>query len=176
MANIDFELIRSGRRTLAIEVTRDLRVVVRAPYGVSKKEIESFAESRSRWIQEAIERQKARGDTPAMREYTPQELAALRSKAREMILPRVEHYSALMGLSPTHVSITSARTRFGSCSGKNAVCFSCLLAEYPPEFVDYVVVHELAHIRYHNHSRNFYALIEQYMPDYRERRALSAVR
>ena len=85
---------------------------------------------------------------------------------------RVDYWSDIMGLTPTGLKITSARTRFGSCSGKNSLCFSWRLMQYPREAIDYVVVHELAHIRHHDHSPAFYALIERYMPDWRERMKL----
>ena len=77
-----------------------------------------------------------------------------------------------MDLTPASVKITSARTRFGSCSGKNSVCFSWYLMRYPDEAIDYVVVHELAHLRHHDHSPAFYALVERYLPDWRERMRL----
>lgn len=68
--------------------------------------------------------------------------------------------------------ITAARTRYGSCSGKNSLSFSCFLVNYPDQAIDLVVVHELCHIRVKNHGPAFYALLEQYLPDYRERRQL----
>ena len=71
-----------------------------------------------------------------------------------------------IGVEPAGVKITSARTRFGSCSGKNSLCFSLYLMEYPPDAIEAVVVHELAHIRHKNHGPGFYALIRQVMPDY----------
>ena len=74
----------------------------------------------------------------------------------------------LTGLSPTGVRITSARTRFGSCTLKNALNFSLFLMEYSAGAVDYVVLHELCHIRHKNHSRDFYALVARYMPDYKK--------
>ena len=77
-----------------------------------------------------------------------------------------------MGLKPTSVKITSAKGRFGSCSAKNGLCFSWRLMAYPERAVRYVVVHELAHIAHHNHSPAFYALVEKYMPDYKERQKL----
>ena len=77
-----------------------------------------------------------------------------------------------MGLKPQRISITKAKTRFGSCSSKKTISFSCFLLLYPPEAVDYVVVHELAHLKYMNHQKEFYRLIEQLMPDYKKRRAL----
>lgn len=77
-----------------------------------------------------------------------------------------------MNLYPTGLKITSARTRFGSCSGKNSICFSWRLMDYPELAIDYVVVHELAHIVHKNHGPQFWALVERYLPDYRARRAM----
>lgn len=77
-----------------------------------------------------------------------------------------------MGLTPAGIKITSAEKRFGSCSAKDSLCFSYRLMLYPPDAVDYVVVHELAHIRHKNHGKQFYALIAQVMPDYKERERL----
>ena len=77
-----------------------------------------------------------------------------------------------MGLIPTAVKISSATKKFGSCSGKNSLNFSYRLMMYPPEAIDYVVVHELAHIKHHDHSKDFYKLIEQFMPDFRQREVL----
>ena len=74
-----------------------------------------------------------------------------------------------MGLVPISVKISSAQKRFGSCSAQNALNFSYRLMMYPVDAIDYVVVHELAHIKHHNHSRDFYNLIKKYMPDYKER-------
>ena len=67
------------------------------------------------------------------------------------------YYSEQMGLYPTQVRITGARTRFGSCSSQGHICFSWRLMQYPPEAIDYVVVHELAHLRYMSHGAEFYA-------------------
>ncbi len=166
------EVIRSKRRTLALEITADLRVVVRAPRWCPSWEIERFVASHEGWIARHLETQRARAERAAERQVTPEEEARLRSLAAEVIPARVAHYSAMMGLNPTGVRITGAQKRFGSCSSKNSLCFSWRLMQYPPEAIDYVVVHELAHIRHHNHSAAFHALVESYLPDHRERRAL----
>lgn len=168
----DYELIRSKRRTLGLEITADLRVVVRAPHLCSKREIERFVASHEGWIAQHLEVQRARAAAAAARQVTPEEEARMRALAAEVIPQRVAHYSKLMGLTPTGVRITGAQKRFGSCSGKNSLCFSWRLMQYPPEAIDYVVVHELAHIRHHNHSAAFHALVAQVLPDHRERRAL----
>ena len=93
-------------------------------------------------------------------------------RAKEILPPKVAHYAALLGVQPAGITVTSARTRFGSCSAKNSLSFSWRLMDYPEEAIDYVVVHELAHIRHHDHSRAFYDLIASVMPDHAKRRAL----
>ena len=166
----DYTLIRAKRRTMSLQLDRDGRVVVRAPYGVKKEFIDRFVAEHEDWLNRAREKQQNR--RLAHPEPTDEERKALIAQAKEYLPMRVDYWSDIMGLTPTDLKITSARTRFGSCSGKNSICFSWRLMQYPPEAIDYVVVHELAHIRHHNHSPAFYALIERYMPDWRERMKL----
>ena len=164
-----YELIRSGRKTLALEITRDYRVVVRAPRRLAKKHIDDFVAGHADWIARHLEQQRRASAPPAL---SKAELDALKAKARALLLPRVAYWSERMGLTPAGVKITSARTRYGSCSGKNSLCFSCFLANAPEEAVDLVVVHELCHIRVKNHGPDFYALLERTLPDWRARKAL----
>ena len=103
---------------------------------------------------------------------TEAEKKALIAQAKAYLPKRTMEYAAVMGVNPTGIRITSARTRFGSCSAKNSICYSWRLMQYPKAAVDYVVVHELAHILHKDHSREFYRTVERYLPDYRERRKL----
>jgi predicted metal-dependent hydrolase len=166
-----YELIRSGRKTLALEITRDCRVLVRAPRSVSQKAIDDFVVKHSDWIARHLEqqRQRAAAAPPAP---TPTEIEALKARARAVLPPKVAFWSKQMGVTPTGLKITTARKRWGSCSGKNSLCFSCFLMDWPEAAIDLVVVHELCHIRVKNHGPAFYALLEQYLPDYRERQRL----
>lgn len=164
-----YELIRSDRKTLSLQVTREGQVVVRAPRFLAESAIRRFVREKSGWIARQLERQQQRPPCP---EPTTAELAALKARAKEQIVPLVEQWSRRTGLVPTGVKITSARTRYGSCSGKNSLCFSCFLADFPPQAVEAVVVHELCHIKEKNHGPRFYALLEGFLPDYRARRAL----
>ena len=75
-----------------------------------------------------------------------------------------------MGVTPTGFRVTTAKTRYGSCSAKNSLCFSCFLMNSPEDAIELVVVHELCHIRVKNHGPAFYSLLEHYLPDYRERK------
>lgn len=165
-----YELVRSRRKTLAIEVDRTGRVVIRAPMRATGEQIERFVAAHADWIARAQARQRAR--LAAHPEPDEARRAELIRRAKEELPPKVAYYAQLTGVQPTGLKITSARTRFGSCSGKNSLCFSWRLMEYPEAAVDYVVVHELAHITHKNHGPRFWALVERYMPDYRARRAL----
>ena len=166
----DYELIRSDRRTLALEVTEDCRVVVRAPARLSQARIDAFVEAHRGWIEAHLARQRQRRERRPEPDSAAQ--AAYIRRAREELPERVARYAARMGVRPAGITITGARKRFGSCSGKNRLCFSWRLMQYPEEAIDYVVVHELAHIRHKNHGPDFYAFVEEILPDWRERRAL----
>ena len=166
-----YELIRSRRKTLALEITRDCRVVVRAPLRASRSQIDIFVRAHADWIAKHLEAQRRRAQL-APPAPPPEELTELKRRARAVLEPRVAYWSGVTGLVPTGMRITAARTRYGSCSGKNSLSFSCFLANYPPQAIDLVVVHELCHIRVKNHGPGFYALLEQYLPDYRERKQL----
>ena len=165
-----YEIVRSRRRTVALEVTREGRVLVRVPLRMPQGEIERFVASHAAWLEKAQAKVAAR--QAAHPPLTEQEIAALRQRAKEVLPGRVAHYAAIMGVTPTSVKITSARTRFGSCSGKNGICFSLYLMQYPEAAIDYVVVHELAHIRHHDHSPAFYAEVAKVLPDHKERMKL----
>lgn len=164
---MDYTLIRSRRKTLAVEVTREGTVVVRAPLRCPQKTVDAFVESRRDWIAGAMQRQKARA--AAHPSLTEAEAEALRQKAKAYIPGRVACWAQRMGLQPTAVKITSARTRFGSCSSRGSLCFSLYLMQYPPGTIDAVVVHELCHLRHMDHSPAFYAEMARWLPDYRQR-------
>jgi len=167
---MEYTLKRSKRKTLSLQVTPELTVLVRAPMRVAKRDIERFVGAHHDWILEHMEEQRRYNEAhPAP---TEAETDLLRKRAKEIIPERVARYAAVMELTPAAVKITAAKTRYGSCSGKNSLNFSCLLMRYPLEAVDYVVVHELAHIVHKNHGREFYALVESVLPDWKTRRAL----
>jgi hypothetical protein len=107
-----------------------------------------------------------------MSQRSQEERKYRRFVARKIIPQRVEHFAKIMGVEPKGISITSAQKRFGSCSSRGRICFSFNLVQYPDEAIDYVVVHELAHLVELNHSKEFWKTVEKYMPDYKKRRAM----
>lgn len=166
----NYELIRSNRKTVALEVTRDGRVLVRAPRRMPQQDIDTFFHGHQDWLRVHLARQQAWQS--AHPEPTAQEQQAMMEKAANLLPQRVSHYSRIMGLHPNGITITGARTRFGSCSPKNRLCFSWRLMSYPEAAIDYVVVHELAHLVHRNHGPAFHALVASVLPDHEQRRRL----
>ena len=165
----EYQIIRSSRRTLGLQV-KDGSVLVRAPYFVSDTKIRQFVAEHEAWIEKTIQKQQNRA--AAYPEPTESERKAYIQQAKTILPERVSYYSRIMGLYPTGIRITGAKTRFGSCSSNGRLCFSWRLMRYPPEAIDYVVVHELAHLRHMNHGPAFHALVESVLPDHRQRRSL----
>jgi predicted metal-dependent hydrolase len=165
-AQVPFRLVRSQRKTLAIEVRPGVEVVVRAPMRLKQSEIDRFVESRREWITIHFFKPAAKQD------YSAEQEKQLRQKAMQVLPELVKRYSALVGRQHGRVTITGARTRFGSCSSKGNLAFSYRLMAYPLEAIEYVVLHEAAHLKHLNHSPAFYSLIERFMPDYKRRAKL----
>lgn len=212
---MEFELVRSRRKTLGLTVLPDGTVQVKAPLTLSNQIIRRWVESKAGWIatrqQELARRAQVQaaytlsegqtlpllgrrlpirlepgcsaarldGETAVLPlgENNPEPVALRRQAAqnlyRQLARPYftqlLDRWSPRMGLCPTGLHITSARTRWGSCSGKNSLSFSWRLLLCPPECVEYVVVHELAHIAHHDHSPRFWQTVQRQLPDYRQR-------
>lgn len=167
LKNYEMKVVRSKRKSVSIEVSDDLCVIVRAPLRYPDREIEGLLLKYEKWIERSIEKKKAKALKYPM--ISASEVDELCEKAKTIIDEKVKYYSRLTGLFPTGVKITKAKKRFGSCSPKNSLCFSCYLLRYPEKAIDYVVLHEIAHIKHHNHKKDFYELIAYYMPDYKQR-------
>ena len=143
---IDYTVIRSRRRTLALEVTRQGTALVRAPLRASDADIARFVDSHRGWLEKHLAARQAFLATHP--EPSAAQADAWRQQAKETLPPLVAHWAQRMGLQPAGITVTAARTRFGSCSGKNRLSFSLYLMAYPETAIEYVVVHELAHIRH----------------------------
>ncbi|MCR5672036.1 MAG: M48 family metallopeptidase [Butyrivibrio sp.] len=181
---MNIELIRSDRRSLSIEVTSDMRVIVRAPKRLSVKEINRFIGEKADWIDRSLKKMEARkkastdaggdnaGDGKGMDvgSLSKQEVSLLMDKARSVIPAKVHRYAAQMGVTYGRITIRMQKSRWGSCSAKGNLNFNCLLMKMPDEIIDYVVVHELCHRKEMNHSPRFWAEVEKVIPDYKDKR------
>ena len=156
----------SKRRSVAVSVNNDLEVIVKAPLGTNERFIDSFVERHSGWIDEQLAKMEARQKMPPL---SLADIEDLKHDARRSIPEHVTYWADIMNVKPTGIKITSAKSRWGSCSWKNVLCFPYRIMLLPPELIECIVVHELAHIKIKNHSREFYKAIENVMPDYKER-------
>lgn len=93
--------------------------------------------------------------------------AALRERALEVFDKRVTHFISAFNVAPPRLSLSSARTRWGSCSLRSGIRLNWRLIHFPVRIIDYVVVHELAHLREMNHGPRFWAIVESHLPEYR---------
>ena len=167
MIRTDYSVVFSKRRTLCLQIKSDGALIVRAPRGYSASKIEEFVVKHKKWIDEKL---KALENKPTINTLSQDEIKKLKERTREIVAPIIERYSKIMGVFPKNVSVNSAKTRFGSCSSLGNINFSCRLALYPYEGIEYVCVHELAHLKEMNHSARFWAEVEKVMPDYKEHR------
>jgi predicted metal-dependent hydrolase len=205
---MEYSLIRSKRKTIAICINKEGGVAVRAPLHAPQSAIDRFICEKKDWIAEKSGQMSALAETrkkyavtqgsslPLLgRDYPvidakevaftgtfftvpKEEFSVLKprlihlyaSLAKTVIVERTDYFSKKMELFPTGVRIGSANSYWGCCSGKNKLNFSWKLMMAESEVIDYVVVHELAHIAEHNHSERFWRLVEQTLPNYRKLR------
>lgn len=164
-----YQILYSNRKTLAIQVTARGEVLVRAPRRISRTEIERFLTEKEDWI---LKHLKKAAELP---QEAPPPLSAETRRhyiriARDIFTQKTAYYAALMGVVYGRISIREQKTRWGSCSSTGNLNFNWRLIFAPEEVLDYVVVHELAHRREMNHSKAFYDIVAEIMPDYKKQR------
>ena len=163
---VQYSIIRSDRKTIAIQIQPDGKVLVRAPKRMRMEEIKIFVESKAEWIEKHLSNRT----TFNQEKLTDQEMKMLREKARALVTEKVQYYAPLIGVTYNQIAIRAQHTRWGSCSSKGNLNFNCLLALVPIEVLDYVVVHELCHRKELNHSDRFWNEVANILPDYKCRK------
>ena len=220
---IEYEVIRSDRKTLGINIDPDNGVIVRSPRNVSEGKIKEVVEDKSSWILKKLKKVAEIKPRPGPREFLsgeklpylgrryrlkvkpvekikkvrvklyqgkfdidyPQELEAkeeerrkkirgeliswYREHATKKIKERVEKYKGQVGVEPNKVKVKKQKKRWGSCSSKGNLNINWRIIMAPMSIVDYIVVHELVHLKHNNHSREFWQIVETIIPDYEER-------
>ena len=164
---VEIEVIRSRRKTLALEVLDDGRVRIRAPLRCSKVKMRRFVEEHSAWIERKLQdAQRRRAEIEQVVPLTEEELRALQNRGKAVFPERAAYFAPLVGVRYGRVSVRKQRSKWGSCSTAGNLSFNCLLLLAPPEVLDYVVVHELCHRLEMNHSPRFWAEVRRVCPDY----------
>ena len=203
------KIIRSKRRTLALEIAADASLIVRAPIRTPLDYIDNFIEKKIHWIKEKQELVKKNHALIKPKEfidgenflylgnsyrlkitdkykkvvlsdflYLPQNMQTkaqkaliswYKTQALEKITERVNWYANITGLKYESIKVTNAKKRWGSCSSKGRLCFNWRLILSPLNILDYVVVHELAHLEERNHSSRFWNKVKEIMPDHKQK-------
>ena len=170
----DIKLIRSKRKSIALEIRSDLQIILRVPLKMSQADIKKFLADKSGWIEKNVAAMKEKNERKAaeldVHKLTEEELQGLVEEAKRVIPSRVAYYAGLLHVTYGRITIRMQKTRWGSCSAKGNLNFNCLLLCMPQEILDYVIVHELCHRKEMNHSVRFWAEVEKILPDYREKR------
>ena len=156
----EINLVRSSRRSLAAEILPDGSVTVRAPQRMPESEIRRFLTEKAASIEKHVQKRTAQNaQLSALPPFTPADIRDMADRAAALIPQRVAYYAQKIGVSYGRITIRNQKTRWGSCTAEGNLNFNCLLMAAPPEVLDSVIVHELCHRLYANHSRQFYEAV-----------------
>ena len=161
------KIIRSKRKTFALQIKPHDGLIVRVPLRATKEQIEKFIADNQAWIEKHLKAMEERQEKLAsVEKLTIDEIRFLADEALKVIPERVHYYAPLLGVTYGRITIRNQRSRWGSCSARKNLNFNCLLMLTPPEVIDSVVVHELCNLKEMNHSERFYAEVLSVFPDY----------
>ena len=155
---LQYEVIRSNIKNVYIQI-RDGKVIVKAPKRITETKISEIIEKKQKWIEKAA--QKSLIKEERKEKYTKEEFL-------EIIQQNLNNLVILTGLKPNKVRVKKIKYAWGSCSSNKNITINEKLICYSQDAIRYVILHELCHIKYMNHSKEFWNLVQSYMPDYKE--------
>ncbi|MCT7638086.1 M48 family metallopeptidase [Aliarcobacter butzleri] len=162
-----------------IRVLKDDLIEIKSNIYFSLYDAKILVEKRKNWLEDAIKKVSKNalledeflylGEVKKLQDFNIKNLDKFYKNEIEKILPNiVETFSKKMDLYPTSISYRKNKRTWGSCNFKNGLNFNILLMKFPLEIMQYVVIHELSHIKHKNHSKNFWNLVEKYCPNYKQ--------
>lgn len=155
---LEYEIIYSKIKNVYIQIKEGM-VIVKAPRKVSKKEIEKIIEQKSDWIRKTLEKEIKKQEKEPL--YT-------KEKFKEIIENNANELIQETGLRPNKITIKQIKYAWGSCSSKKNITINLELIKYSEQAIRYVILHEICHLKYMNHSQEFWNLVQKYMPEYKE--------
>jgi predicted metal-dependent hydrolase len=158
------------RRTLSLLVTHEGRVLVKAPKRTPEKYVLDFVNSKSSWIQKKLAQVSNSQKSVEGLELENLDILKQKKLAKLLFIEKIEYWSSKMFLKYRGLRLSSARTRWGSCTHQNIISINWRLSLLPTELLDYVIIHELAHIKEKNHSSDFWNIVSKYCSDYKATR------
>lgn len=162
VGDVYFRRSRRARRII-ISVSPVKGVRVSVPYRTSIQHALDFVETKKGWIQKHLQRIQQNEQRRQSLGLSTQ--AVDKAAAKEQLTARVQYLADLHGFSCNRVTVRRQRTRWGSCSPQNNISLNVNLILLPEPLMDYVILHELVHTRFHNHSHKFWAELDKYVPE-----------
>ena len=158
MSELEYEIKYSKIKNIYIQI-KDGKVIVKAPRRISKKVIEKILEQKLEWIQKTTEKETKKQEKKQL--YT-------KEKFKEIVEKNANELIKQTGLVPNKITIKKIKYAWGSCSSKKNITLNLELIKYSEQAIRYVILHEFCHIKYMNHSKDFWNLVEKYMPNYKQ--------
>ncbi len=163
----DAEIIRSRRKSAALQISDEGKLIVRVPLWYSDRDISEMIEKNRKWIEvHTAAAIKRNSELEQLEPFTADELEEMARKALRVIPEKVRYYAEKLGVTYGRITIRNQKTRWGSCTAKGNLNFNCLLMAVPEEVLDSVVVHELCHRLHMDHSKAFYKDVYRVFPEY----------
>lgn len=156
-----YEIIYSKIKNVYIQI-KDGKVIIKAPKRISEKELEKIIEKKSGWIEKNLEKTSQKQEKPPL--YTEEQFKKIVEKNASELINTI-------GLIPRKIRIRDIKYAWGSCSNNKNITINKKLISYSELAIRYVILHELCHLKYMNHSKDFWDLVQKYMPEYKKAKA-----
>ena len=155
---IQYEITYSKIKNVYIQI-KEGKIIIKAPKRISKKEIEKIIENKSEWIKSSLEKSKQKQEKSE--KYTKEQFKEIVEKQANELIKET-------GLVPNKIRIKDIKYAWGTCSANKNITINYKLIKYSEQAIKYVILHELCHLKYMNHSKEFWGLVERYMQNYKE--------
>lgn len=166
---VEYSLRQSARaRCLRITIYPSGELAATLPCGMSIEKLENFLRQKADWILRKINVAKKRKSKLLLPKASRKEYLARKKEAFEIVENKIDYFRSVYDLCPARISIRNQKTRWGSCSRKGNLNFNYRIVHLPEEYQDYVVVHELCHLKQFDHSRKFWDLVAVVVPDFKK--------
>lgn len=172
------QIVYSSRRTLCLQINREGQLIIRSPRRATSSQIQNFVNSKQDWIVRSIAKILSKQAQPSIfDQLSAEEIKLVKKQAKANFETLLNKWSCIMNLKYTKLRITGAKTLWGSCSGRGTISLNWKLQLMPNETLEYVIIHELAHLKEHNHSVRFWKIVETFCSEYQQlRKQLKTVR
>lgn len=155
---VQCEITYSKIKNVYIQI-KEGKVIIKAPKRITKKELKKIIENKLKWITKSLEKEKQKQEKTE--KYSEEQF-------KEIVEKQANNLIKETGLVPNKIRIRDIKYAWGSCSNKGNITISANLIKYSNQAIRYVILHELCHLKYMNHSKEFWNLVQRYMPEYKD--------